>query len=98
MPKTKKTDLQVLRALLSLPADKLSTSERSAFQAMYDQIASGHQLSLSFRQRSWADAVYDKNKLDEERPAVKLIPIKDKSLIAPPLSAKPLPLKPPGRK
>jgi hypothetical protein len=97
MPKTKKTDLQVLRALLSLPADKLSTSERSAFQAMYDQVASGHVLSLSFKQRAWADAVYDKHNLDNERPPAKLILIRDKSLLSP-IEKKPLPLKPPGRK
>lgn len=97
MPKTKKTDLQVLRALLSLPPGKLSTSEQSSFQAMYDQVATGRQLSLSLKQRAWADGVYDRHDLDKERPPARKIEIKDKTLLNT-LDTMPKPLKPPGRK
>ena len=97
MPKTKKTDLQVLRALLSMPPGKLSTSEQSSFQAMYDQVATGRQLSLSQKQRMWADSVYDKHDLDKERPPARPVAIKDKGLLTG-LDSLPKPLKPPGRK
>ena len=97
MPKTKKTDLQVLRALLSMPPGKLSASEQASFQAMYDQVASGRQLSLSMKQRGWADSVYDKHDLDKERPPARPVAIKDQSLLGG-LNTMPKPLKPPGRK
>ena len=97
MPKTKKTDLQVLRALLSMPPGKLTTSEQSSFQAMYDQVASGRQLSLSQKQRMWADSVYDKHDLDKERAPARPVAIKDQSLVGS-FDSRPKPLKPPGRK
>jgi hypothetical protein len=97
MPKTKKTDLQVLRALLSLPLGKLTASEQSSFQAMYDQVATGRQLSLSPKQRAWADGAYDRHDLDKERPPARKVEVMDKSLL-PSTPKSPLPLKPPGRK
>ena len=97
MPKGHKTDLQVLRALLSMPLGGLTASEKHAFQAMWDQVASGNQIRLSMKQRQWADQVYDKHKLDNERAPVKNPPILDKSLIAN-IDKLPRPLKPPGRK
>ena len=96
MPKTKKTDLQVLRALLSLPLGKLSASEQSSFQGMYDQVATGRVVTLSPKQRGWADASYDKHDLDKERPPARKVEVKDKSLLSP-LDRFPKPLKPPGR-
>lgn len=81
MPTTKKTDLQVLRAILNLPPPKLSVSERKTFQAMYDQLAAGMMIGLSKKQRVWADSVYDRNDLDRERPAAKPVAILDKSLV-----------------
>ena len=97
MPKTKKTDLQVIKALLSLPLGKLSSGEKTSFQAMYDQLATGRQIALSKKQRVWADGVYDKHDLDKARTeGAKKIEVKDKSLISP-LDAMPKPLKPPGK-
>ena len=97
MPKGPKTDIQVLRALLSLAPGKLSTSEKTAFQEMWDKVQTGLILRLSKAQRAWTDAVYDKHKLDEERPPVRNIPVRDKSLISRQLDSMPRPLKPPGR-
>jgi hypothetical protein len=65
MPKTKKTDLQVLRAVLSLPRGKLSSNEKTVFQRMYDDVAGGMVISLSKKQRAWVDGVYDKHDLDK---------------------------------
>ena len=95
MPKTKKTDLQVLRALLSMPVGKLTASEKSSFQGMYDQVASGRVISLSKKQREWADAAYDRHDLDKERPPARPVEVKDKTLLKVPENPKPL--KPPGR-
>lgn len=97
MPKTKKTDLQVLKALLNMPMGKLSSSEKKSFQAMYDQLATGRQISLSQKQRAWADGVYDRHDLDKPRAeGAKKIEVKDKSLLSP-LDTMPKPTKPPGR-
>lgn len=97
MPKTKKTDLQVLRALLTLPIGKLTSGEKSSFQMMYDQLATGQQIGLSKKQRAWADGVYDKHDLDKPRAeGARKVEVKDKSLISP-LDNMPKPTKPPGK-
>lgn len=97
MPKTKKTDLQLLKALLSLPAGKLSPSEKSSFQAMYDRVATGMQISLSPKQRAWVEGTYDRHDLDKERTFIpQKVEVKDKRLLAP-LDALSKPIKPPGR-
>jgi hypothetical protein len=85
MPKTKKTDLQVLRALLSMPDGKLSAGEKRAFQAMYDNVASGMIIQLSKKQRLWTDSVYDRFDLDNPKtaPGVKPVAVKDKQLLKP---------------
>lgn len=82
-----------------MPAGKLSPAEKSAFQGMYDSLATGQQSRLSMRQRAWGDEVYDKHDLDKERPPAKKIAIRDKSLMTPvsPLDSLPRPLKPPTR-
>lgn len=82
----KKTDLQILRALLNLPANKLAVSERKIFQAMYDEVATGMVIGLSKKQRAWAESVYVKNDLDRERPAAKPVAVLDKSLVGKPKS------------
>lgn len=99
MPKSPKTDLQILRAILSMPQGKLTTAEKSAFQGMYDSLATGNQSRLSMRQRAWTEEVYDKHDLDKERPPVKKVAIRDKSLLTPshPMDALPRPLKPPTK-
>ena len=99
VPKTKKSDLQILKALLSMPAGKLTASEKRVFQEMYDKVASAMILRLSPKQRMWIESAYDKNDLDNERPPSKDIKIVDKSLLATkhPLDLMPRPLKPPGR-
>ena len=98
MPKTKKTDLQVLRALLGLPLGKLSTSEKAAFQEMYDKLASGLTAGLSPKQRIWTHQVYDKHDLDNEREAPRPVTIKDKSLAGKDFLGPVTPIRPPGRK
>jgi hypothetical protein len=98
MPKTKKTDLQVLRALLSLQPGKLSNSENAAFQEMYDKLATGFTATLSMKQRIWAHGVYDHHDLDKERPAARPVAIKDKSLLGHDFLGPVKPLKPPSRK
>jgi hypothetical protein len=98
MPTAKKTDLQVLRALLSMPAGKLTPSEKRVFQEMYDKLATGHILNLSPKQRMWADSIYDKHDLDKERPPARTIAIVDKSLaVKHPLDKLALPKRPPGK-
>lgn len=98
MPETKKTDLQVLRALLSMPVGKLTQSEKRVFQEMFDKVATGHILKLSPKQRMWADSIYDKHDLDKERPPTKVIAVKDKSLsVKHPLDNLSRPSKPPGK-
>jgi len=99
MPKTKKTDLQVLRALLSMPLGKLSSSEKTSFQAMFDQLSNGRQVKLSEKQRGWADSVYDKHDLDKPRAeGARPVAVKDKSAgDASPLDNLPKPLRPPGK-
>ena len=101
MPKTPKTDLQVLAALLSMPVGKLTPHEQQVFQGMYDNLAAGRVVKLSMRQRAWADEVYDTHDLDKERPAARKVAVKDRYWL-PPVQAHPLskldhPLKPPGR-
>ena len=98
MPKTKKTDLEVVRALLGLPLEKLTASERSAFQEMYDKLATGHILNLSMKQRAWVNTAYDKHDLDKERMAPRPVTIKDRSLIGKDLLGPVKGLTPPGRK
>jgi predicted porin len=85
MPKTKKSDLQVLRALLALPDGKLGASEKRAFQHMYDNVATGQVIQLSKKQRLWVDGAYDKLDLDNPNtaPAAKPVAVKDKQLLKP---------------
>jgi len=92
------TDLQLLKALLGTPSGKLSSSEESAFQAMYDRIATGAQITLTFKQRSWLTDTYKKLELDKEWKFIpRRVVVKDKSLVNT-LDTMDKPLKPPGRK
>jgi len=90
------TDTKLLQILLSLPSGKLSSSEKRAFQAMFDGLANGKYISLSRKQRSWAEEVYRKNDLHKKPlPRLKRIATKDKDRGV--LDLGPLPMKPPGR-
>lgn len=82
-----------------MPTGKLSQSEKRVFQEMFDKVSTGHILRLSPKQRIWADSIYDKHDLDKERPPVKHIAVKDKSLtvMEHPFDKLPRPKKPPGR-
>lgn len=98
VPKAKKTDLQVLRALLSMPSGKLTPQEKRAFQEMFDKVMTGHLLKLSPKQRIWAESIYDKHDLDKERTPPKDIQVVDKSLVKKfSFDTMAKPLKPPGR-
>lgn len=91
------TDIKLLQILLSLPAGKLSTSEKKAFQAMFDGLANGKYIGLSRKQRAWAEEVYRKNDLHKKPlPHLKRVEVKDKAGKGI-LDLGPLPLKPPGR-
>ncbi len=81
MQMAKPTDLQSLTALLALPPGKLTRPEKSAFQAMYDSLAAGRQISLSRKQRDWVDGVYATHRLDKAPPPTKAIEVKDKRLL-----------------
>ena len=79
----KSSDRHILTQVLSLPLGSLSSSEKSAFQHMFDMIASGRQAKLSFKQRLWVEEIVEKFKLDQgEQPPPKKIEVKDKSLLS----------------
>lgn len=85
----------MLVALLSLPPGKLTSGEKLAFQQWLDDLDSGV-VSLSKKQRAWAQGVFVKHKLDKgERPPPK--PLKGRVKNEFPLDKMPKPLKPPGR-
>lgn len=92
------SDRQLLRILLSLPAGKLTASEKKAFQSMFDNLENGKVIGLGRKQRSWAESVYMKHEL-HRKPLAKLknIKTKDKNPGVKPLDFGPLPLKPPGK-
>jgi hypothetical protein len=78
----KKTDLQILRALLSLPMGKISPREKQVFQGMYDSVATGQVINLSKKQRLWAESVYDKLELGKRpQPPARKVEVKDKQLL-----------------
>ena len=98
MPKTPKTDLQVLRALLGTQPGKLTGGEQSTFQEMYDKLASGHVATLSPKQRLWTHQVYDKLKLDDEQVIPpRPVKIRDQRLVGHDFLGPVTPIKPPGR-
>jgi predicted protein tyrosine phosphatase len=91
------TDTKLLQILLSLPSERLSSSEKRAFQAMFDDLSNGKIVGLSKKQKAWANEVYVKNDLHKKPlPRLKKITVKDKSAVKV-LDFGPLPMKPPGR-
>lgn len=86
------SDLQLLRALLSLPPGQ--PKQRGIFQAMYDKLVVGGQISLSPKQRQWVIAVFDEHKL-KDQPIPTNVRTMDPGLAR--FNLGPLPLKPPGR-
>jgi hypothetical protein len=94
--KAPRTDRATLSALLT--CGKLTSSERTAFQQMYDDIMGGRVIDLSKKQRLWADSLFEKYKLYEERAATRAaartrIRTEEKHGF----ETMPRPLKPPGR-
>lgn len=67
--KTTRTDRATLNALLV--SGKLAGAELKAFQGMFDDIVGGKIISLSKRQRLWADTLYEKYNLSEVRSAIR---------------------------
>ncbi len=86
------TDLQMLRALLALPPGQLK--QKQAFQAMYDSLAVGGQVSLSKKQRLWVAQVFDQHKL-KNKPIPKEVKTLDPGKKD--FDIGPLPKRPPGR-
>ena len=86
------SDLQLLRALLSLPPGL--PKQRGVFQAMYDKLVVGGQISLSPKQRQWVIAVFNEHKL-KDLPIPSDVRTMDPG--RPSFNLGPLPLKPPGR-
>lgn len=74
------TDIKLLQILLSLPSGKLSSSERRAFHAMYDDLVNGKYIGLSRKQRAWAEQVYLKYELHKTPIRIKKIETKDKNM------------------
>ncbi len=92
-----RSDRATLNALLT--CGELTGSEKQAFQAMYDDLLNGKIVGLSRKQRIWADAVYEKNKLGELRAqARKEARVKEKASQTSLLDTLPKPLKPPTKK
>jgi hypothetical protein len=91
------TDLQILRALLSLPQDKLYLSKKKLFQFWYDDLMNGKMVNLSEKQRTWAEDLFLENNLDRDRPPSKVIEVRDKGPGVIFLDNMPKPLKPPGK-
>jgi hypothetical protein len=97
MPKPQpRTDRVTLSALLT--SGKLTGTEQRVFQGWYDDIMGGKRISLTPKERLWADSVYEKHKLGDVRYAGRKeararIQKNERSL----LDSMPRPLKPPGR-
>lgn len=98
MPKPQaRTDRATLSALLT--SGKLSGSQQSIFQGMYDDLMGGKIIGLSPKQRLWADTLYEQFKLGDIRFAERKearARIRQGEQTA--LDKMPRPLKPPGRK
>lgn len=50
-----------------MSAGKLSSNEKTVFRRMYEDVAGGMVISLSKKQRAWADSVYSKHDLDNPK-------------------------------
>jgi hypothetical protein len=91
------SDMQMIRALLLLPAGKLSGGDKRAFQAMYDDLVNGKLVRLSVKQRAWVEGAFNRNNLagKELPPREEGALVKHKEKVV--LNFGPIP-KPPGRK
>ena len=91
-----RTDRVTLNALLT--SGRLTHSEQTAFQQMFDDLIGGKVIGLSPKQRLWADSVFERHKLGEVHAAVRKQARarvqKDKTDF---FESLPRPLKPPGR-
>ncbi len=97
MPKPQpRTDRATLSALLT--SGKLNGNQQKIFQGMYDDLMGGKVISLSPKQRVWADALYDEWKLGDIRYAGrKEARVRVRKQEQSFLDTMPRPLKPPGR-
>lgn len=94
------TDLQMLRALLSLAPGKMTARQTTIFQSMFDDLSTGKVISLSKAQRSWVTETWKHHKLDQGlQPPPKKIQVKDKAAntTSSALDQMPKPLRPPGK-
>ena len=93
-----RTDRVTLSALLT--SGKLSGAQQKVFQGMYDDLMGGKIISLSEKQRLWADTLYNKLKIGDiryaQRKAARARVQKEEAGKG--LDSMPRPLKPPGRK
>ena len=87
------TDRQTLVTLLSLPEGKLTAGEKLAFRQWLDDLDNGV-VSLSKKQKAWAQSVYVKHELDK-RPRPPPKPLKGRVKSESLLDSMPRPLKPP---
>lgn len=91
-----RTDRVTLEALLT--SGKLTPSEQTAFQQMFDDLMGGKIINLSPKQRLWADSVWEKYKVGDMRFNARRqarARIRQDDGLA--LDKMPRPLKPPGR-
>jgi hypothetical protein len=97
MPKPQpRTDRATLSALLV--SGKLNGHQQTIFQRMFDDIVGGVRISLTMKERAWADSLYEQHKLGDVRYAARKearARIRKEETSA--LDKMPRPLKPPGR-
>lgn len=94
--KRERSDKATLNALLT--CGRLTSSEQTAFQQMYDDLMGGKIIELSKKQRLWADSVYEKYKVGDIRATVrKEARARVQKPEKYPWETMPRPLKPPGR-
>lgn len=90
-----RTDRVTLNGLLT--SGKLSSSEKAAFQQMFDDLAQGRIIGLSQKQRLWADSLWQKYKVGDMvfagRKQARVMVRQGEATL---LDKMPRPLKPPG--
>lgn len=91
-----RTDRVTLNGLLT--SGKLTSSEKAAFQQMFDDLAQGRIIGLSPKQRLWANSVWQKYKVgDMVYAGRKQARVMVRAEEASALDKMPKPLKPPAR-
>lgn len=68
--RVKRTDLQILNALLSDETRRrLSDADEKAFDSMKERLLTGKQINLSSKQREWVERRYFDLDLDADEPS-----------------------------